>query len=71
MIIRQEKTEDINDIREVNEKAFGKPQEANIINNLRRNCDELLSPKSRYRNHINLSEQYLEAIFSLYGICFC
>ena len=43
MIIRQEKTEDINDIREVNEKAFGKPQEANIINNLRRNCDELLS----------------------------
>lgn len=43
MIIRQEKTEDINDIREVNEKAFGKPQEANIVNNLRRNCDELLS----------------------------
>jgi len=30
-----------------------------------------IGPKSRYRNHINLSEQYLEAIFSLYGICFC
>jgi putative acetyltransferase len=43
MIIRQEKPEDIDDIHSLNEQAFGQPQEANIIDNLRINCDNLLS----------------------------
>ena len=43
MIIRQELPEDIDDIRAINEKAFGQPQEAVIVDKLRQNCDELLS----------------------------
>ncbi|HKZ56994.1 MAG TPA: N-acetyltransferase [Thermodesulfovibrionales bacterium] len=43
MIIRQEKPEDIDDIHALNELAFGQPQEANIIDKLRINCDNLLS----------------------------
>ncbi len=42
MIIRQEKSGDIN-IHALNELAFGQPQEANIIHKLRINCDNLLS----------------------------
>ena len=34
MIIRQEKPGDINDIHALNELAFGRPQEANIIDYL-------------------------------------
>jgi len=41
--IRQELPEDINDIRALNEKAFGQPQEANIISKLRNNCEGLIS----------------------------
>ena len=43
MIIRQEKPRDINDIHALNELTFGQPQEANIIDKLRINCDNLLS----------------------------
>jgi len=43
MIIRQEKPEDIDDIHALNDLAFGQPQEANIIDKLRINCDNLLS----------------------------
>ena len=43
MIIRQEKPRDINDIHALNKLAFGQPQEANIIDKLRINCDNLLS----------------------------
>ena len=43
MIIRQEKPGDINDIHALNELAFGQPQEANIIDKVRVNCDNLLS----------------------------
>jgi putative acetyltransferase len=43
MIIRQEKPEDIDDIHALNELAFGQHQEANIIDKLRINCDNLLS----------------------------
>ena len=43
MIIRLEQQSDISEIRELNEKAFGQPQEANIVDNLRENCDEILS----------------------------
>jgi len=43
MIIRPEKPEDIAGIRSLNELAFGQPQEANIVDNLRNNCEHLLS----------------------------
>jgi len=43
MIIRLEQPGDSKDIREINEKAFGRPQEANIIDALRKNCGEVLS----------------------------
>ncbi|UCD34696.1 MAG: N-acetyltransferase, partial [Nitrospiraceae bacterium] len=43
MIIRLEQPEDINDIRDINKKAFGQSQEANIIDNLRKNCEDILS----------------------------
>ncbi len=41
--IRRERAEDIVDIREVNERAFGQPQEADIVDKLRDNCEGLLS----------------------------
>jgi putative acetyltransferase len=41
--IRDEQPQDIRKIREVNEQAFGKSHEADILDKLRRNCDDLLS----------------------------
>jgi putative acetyltransferase len=41
--IREEKPEDIAAIRRVNEKAFGQPEEAAIVDRLRENCSGLLS----------------------------
>ena len=41
--IRKEDPKDIRQIQEVNERAFGQPQEANIVESLRRNCKEILS----------------------------
>jgi putative acetyltransferase len=43
MIIHPEKLEDIAGIRSLNELAFGQPQEAKIVDNLRNNCEGLLS----------------------------
>jgi putative acetyltransferase len=43
MIIRLEQPDDIKGICDINEKAFGRTQEANIIDNLRKNCEEMLS----------------------------
>ena len=43
MIIRQEIPEDIRDIHALNEKAFGAPEEANIIDKLRDTCEGLIS----------------------------
>lgn len=43
IIVRTEKPEDIEGIREVNERAFGQPQEADIVNTLRGACPEALS----------------------------
>ncbi len=43
MKIRQETRQDIEAIRALNEKAFGQPQEARLIDKLRKNCGELLS----------------------------
>jgi putative acetyltransferase len=41
--IREEIFKDIDAIRTINEQAFGQPQEANIVDKLRANCDGLLS----------------------------
>ena len=43
IIVREERSEDIEAIRMVNEKAFGQPAEANIVDKLRENCPDLLS----------------------------
>ena len=40
--IREEIPQDIDTIRAINEQAFGQPQEANIVDKLRANCDGLL-----------------------------
>ena len=41
--IREEIYQDTDAIRAINEQAFGQPQEANIVDKLRANCDGLLS----------------------------
>ena len=41
--IRQERPEDFQTIRTINEEAFGGPEEANIIENLRSDCPNILS----------------------------
>jgi putative acetyltransferase len=41
--IREEIFQDIDAIRAINNQAFGQPQEANIADKLRANCDGLLS----------------------------
>jgi len=43
IIVRTEKPEDIEGIREVNERAFGQPQEADIVDALRSACPDALS----------------------------
>jgi putative acetyltransferase len=41
--IREEQSQDIKAIREVNIRAFGQNQEADIVDKLRQNCNELMS----------------------------
>jgi putative acetyltransferase len=41
--IRQEQPEDITAIRMINELAFGRPEEADIVDKLRENCSDTLS----------------------------
>jgi len=43
IIVRTEKPEDIEGIREVNKRAFGQPQEADIVDALREACPDALS----------------------------
>jgi putative acetyltransferase len=43
MIIREEQSGDASVICKVHERVFGQPQEAEIVDNLRRNCRDLLS----------------------------
>ena len=43
IIVREERSEDIEAVGMVNEKAFGQPAEANIVDKLRENCRDLLS----------------------------
>lgn len=50
--IREEQPQDREAIRELNERAFGQPQEASIVDTLRRNCDELLSLVALKEGHV-------------------
>jgi putative acetyltransferase len=43
IIVREERSEDIEAVWMVNETAFGQPAEANIVDKLRENCRDLLS----------------------------
>jgi putative acetyltransferase len=43
IMVREEQSEDIPVIREVNKRAFGQPQEADLVDRLRQNCHDLLS----------------------------
>lgn len=43
IVIREERPEDIEAIRKINEEAFGQPAEAEIVNKLRGSCENLLS----------------------------
>jgi len=64
MIIKLEQPGNINDIHDVNEKAFGQSQEANIIDNIRKNCDDVLSlvaiEKDKIVGHILFSPVIIE-----------
>jgi hypothetical protein len=50
--IRREQTQDVQGIREVNVSAFGQPQEADIVDELRWNCTDLLSLVAVRENRI-------------------
>ena len=50
--IREEVPNDVPAIRVVNERAFGRPEEANLVDALRERCDHLLSLVATPREHI-------------------
>ena len=50
--IREEQKQDIQAIREVNIRAFGQTQEADIVNKLRQNCNGLLSLVAVMQNQV-------------------
>lgn len=63
--IRQEEPQDVRGIREANISAFGQPQEADIVDELRRNCTDLLSlvavRENRIVGHILLSPATIQS----------
>jgi putative acetyltransferase len=67
--IREEIPQDIDAIRAINEQAFGQPQEANIVDKLRANCDGLLSlvalKDDKIIAHILFSPVTIEGIFGM------
>jgi putative acetyltransferase len=50
--VREEQSDDIPAIREVNERAFGQPIEADLVDKLRQNCKDLLSLVARAENEV-------------------
>jgi len=63
--IREENPEDVRAIREVNLRAFGQTQEADIVDKLRSNCNDLLSlvaiMDNRVVGHILFSPATIES----------
>jgi len=50
--IRTEEPQDVQGVREVNLKAFGQPQEADVVDALRRECAEMLSLVAVVQGHV-------------------
>lgn len=50
--IREEQPQDIKAIREVHMRAFGQTQEADLVDKLRQNCNDLLSLVALMENHV-------------------
>lgn len=50
--IREEQPGDIAVIREVNKRAFGQPQEADIVDKMRQSCNDLLSLVAMMHNQV-------------------
>jgi putative acetyltransferase len=64
-MIREEQPEDIPAIHDVNQRAFGQPQEADLVDKLRRNCNDVLSlvavEKNQVVGHILFSPATIES----------
>ena len=67
--IREEIFQDTDAIREINEKAFGQSQEANIVDRLRANCEGLVSLVALHDDkiigHILFSPVTIEGTFDV------
>ena len=50
--IREEQPRDIKTIRDLNKRAFGQSQEADLVDKLRQNCDDLLSLVALMQNQV-------------------
>ena len=50
--IREEKSQDIKSTRHLNKRAFGQTQEADLVDKLRQNCDDLLSLVALIQNEV-------------------
>jgi putative acetyltransferase len=50
--IREEQPQDIKIIRDLNKRAFGQTQEADLVDKLRQNCDDLLSLVALMQNQV-------------------
>ena len=50
--IREEQPRDIKKIRDLNKRAFGQTQEADLVDKLRQNCDDLLSLVALMQNQV-------------------
>ena len=51
-MIREEQQQDIPGIRDVNKRAFGQSQEADVVDKLRRSCNDLLSMVAVVNNRV-------------------
>ena len=64
-ITRSEQPHGLLSIREVNRRAFGQDQEASIVDNLRANCNDILSlvalAKDKVVGHILFSPAVIES----------
>jgi putative acetyltransferase len=52
IVIREEQSQDIKPTRDLHKRAFGQTQEADLVEKLRQNCDELLSLVALIQNEV-------------------
>jgi putative acetyltransferase len=64
-IIRREQPQDVAEIREVNRQAFGREQEAAVVDKLRENCNDIISlvalARDKVVGHILFSPAVIES----------